>query len=90
MMAWLEAKIKANNEKFEVLQGTCLLDGYPPSQARGHSRRNNSQDERPSGKDGSQYGCPDRMNEELLGSERGLSGGEEANPRGDGERNSAP
>jgi hypothetical protein len=24
---------------------SCLLDGYPPSLDRGHSRRNNSQDD---------------------------------------------
>jgi hypothetical protein len=39
MTARLEAKIEANNEKFEVLRGTLrLLDGYPPSQDRVHSK----------------------------------------------------
>jgi hypothetical protein len=29
----MEARIDANNEKFEVLRGTLgLMDGYPPSQ----------------------------------------------------------
>jgi hypothetical protein len=27
----MDAKIEANNEKFEALQITCFLDGYPPS-----------------------------------------------------------
>jgi hypothetical protein len=36
----MEAKIEANDEKFEVLQGTLsLLDGYPRSQDRGHARK---------------------------------------------------
>jgi hypothetical protein len=40
----METNIDANNEKFEVLQGTCLLDGDPPSQDIVHSRINVSED----------------------------------------------
>jgi hypothetical protein len=47
----VEAKIAANNEKFEALQDT-LPDGYPPRQDRGHSRRNENQDEQKLRKDG--------------------------------------
>jgi phenylalanyl-tRNA synthetase alpha subunit len=39
-----EIRTDANNEKSEVLQNTCLLGGYLPSQDRDHTRRNNSQD----------------------------------------------
>jgi hypothetical protein len=34
-----------------------LQDGYPPSQDKVHSRKNDNQIGRPSGKDGSQYEC---------------------------------
>jgi hypothetical protein len=53
----MEARIDNINEKFEVLWSTRLLDGYPPSQDRDRSRRNNSQDGHPSGMDESQYEC---------------------------------
>jgi hypothetical protein len=50
-----EAKTEASDEKFQALQGTlvsCLPDGYPPRQDRGHSRRNESQGEQKSRKVG--------------------------------------
>jgi hypothetical protein len=37
----MEAKIEANNEKFEVFRDILRLpDGYPRSRDKGHSRRN--------------------------------------------------
>jgi DNA gyrase/topoisomerase IV subunit A len=48
-----QKEMRTNSEKFEVLRSTRLPGGYPPSLDRGHSGRNNSQDWRPSGKDGS-------------------------------------
>jgi hypothetical protein len=32
------AEIETNNEKFEILRGTYLPDGYPPNQNKAHSR----------------------------------------------------
>jgi hypothetical protein len=42
--AKIEVELKTNNAKLEVIQSTCFLDGYLPSQDSGHSRRNNTQD----------------------------------------------
>jgi hypothetical protein len=39
----MNVEIRTNNEKFEVLRGTHLQDGYPPSQDRGRARKNGCQ-----------------------------------------------
>jgi hypothetical protein len=44
MQERMKTKIEANNKKLEALQGTLHLpDGYPPSQDRGHARKNGRQ-----------------------------------------------
>jgi hypothetical protein len=71
MEAKIEAEIKSNNDKFKKLQSTLAswIDIH-----QGHSRRNNSQDGCPSGKDGSQCECLAKRDNDLPRSNRGLSG----------------
>jgi hypothetical protein len=73
-----EAEIKTNKEKFRELQSTLIswMDIH-----QGHSRKNNSQDGCPSGKNGSQCECLAKRG--LSRSNRGLSGEHGANLSGD-------
>jgi hypothetical protein len=42
----MKSEIRANNEKFEVLQGTLVSRMDPPSQDRAHARKKGRQPQR--------------------------------------------